>query len=52
MTQLAEKLGLGITDSAIEKWEKNRNHPTTALRTRIVGFLGFDPALAKLTGGF
>ena len=50
MTQLADQLGLGITDSAIEKWEKNQNRPTTEHRDRIVDFLGFDPATAKLTG--
>jgi len=50
MTQLAELLGLGITNFAIEKWEKNQNRPTAEHQTRIVDFLGFDPALAKLTG--
>jgi len=47
MTQLAERLGLGITDSAIERWEKNQNRPTPEHRNGIVDFLGFDPALAK-----
>ena len=28
MTQLAEILGFGISDTAIEKWEKNQNRPT------------------------
>jgi hypothetical protein len=43
MTQLATQLGLGITDSAIEKWEKNQNCPTETYRSKIVAFLGFDP---------
>ncbi len=51
MTQLAELLGLGMTDSAVEKWEKNQNRPTPAHRSRIVQFLGFDPEEAKPTGG-
>jgi transcriptional regulator with XRE-family HTH domain len=51
MSQLAVILGLGISDSAIEKWEKNKNRPTLEHRTRIVEFLGFDPANANPTGG-
>jgi transcriptional regulator with XRE-family HTH domain len=50
MTQLADVLGLGITDSAIEKWEKNQNRPTAYHRQRIEQFLGFNPAMAKPTG--
>jgi transcriptional regulator with XRE-family HTH domain len=50
MTQLADVLGLGITDSAIEKWEKNQNRPSAYHRHRIEHFLGFNPALAKPTG--
>ena len=51
MTQLAKLLGLGITDTAIEKWEKNQNRPTVEHRKRIVQFLGFDPAAIIPTGG-
>jgi transcriptional regulator with XRE-family HTH domain len=51
MTKLARILGLGITDTAIEKWEKNQNRPTKEHRKRIVEFLGFNPALANPTGG-
>jgi transcriptional regulator with XRE-family HTH domain len=51
MTQLARILGLGITDSAIEKWEKNQNRPTNHHRELIVGFLGFDPASTNSAGG-
>ena len=51
MTQLAHRLGLGITDSAIEKWEKNQNRPTDEHRKVIVRFLGFDPGAENLTGG-
>ena len=51
MTQLAKVLGLGITDTAIEKWEKNQNRPTESHRCRIIEFLGFDPAAPNLTGG-
>jgi transcriptional regulator with XRE-family HTH domain len=51
MSQLAEMLGLGITDSAIEKWEKNQNRPTREHWDRIVEFLGFDPTLTNPTGG-
>ncbi len=43
ITQLAQILGLGVSDSAIEKWEKNQNRPTDEHRSRIVKFLGFDP---------
>jgi DNA-binding transcriptional regulator YiaG len=52
MPQLADLLGLGITDTAIEKWEKNQNRPTPFHRERIVQFLGFNPAMAKPTGDF
>ena len=52
MTQLAKTLGLAITDAAIEKWEKNQNHPTDEHRKRIVEFLGFNPAPANPTGDF
>jgi DNA-binding transcriptional regulator YiaG len=51
MSQLAASLGFGITDTAIEKWEKNQNRPTQEHRDRIVEFLGFDPARANPTGG-
>jgi len=50
MTQLAKLLGLGITDTAIEKWEKNQNRPTESHRCRIIEFLGFDPATPNVTG--
>ena len=50
MTQLAKTLGLGITDTAIEKWEKNLNRPTERHQRRIVKFLGFDPAATNPTG--
>jgi hypothetical protein len=52
MTQLAKLLGFGITDTAIEKREKNQNRPTDAHRKRIIEFLGFEPATIKPTGGF
>ena len=51
MSQLAAKLGFGITDTAIEKWEMNQNRPTKEHRNRIVQFLGFDPATTNSTGG-
>jgi transcriptional regulator with XRE-family HTH domain len=44
MQKLAQLLGVGVTDSAIEKWERNKNRPTEPYRSRIVEFLGFDPA--------
>ena len=50
MPKLAQLLGLDITDTAIEKWEKNQNYPTQPYRSRIVQFLGFDPELEKPTG--
>ena len=50
MTQLARLLGFGITDTAIEKWEKNQNHPTVEHRIRLIQFLGFDPEIANPTG--
>ena len=49
--KLAEILAIGITDTAVEKWEKNQNRPTESHRRRIIEFLGFDPATAILTGG-
>jgi len=39
MAKLAKLLGLGITDTAIEKWEKNQNWPSEPYRTRITEFL-------------
>jgi len=45
MAKLAVLLGHGITDTAIEKWEKNQNHPTFEHRAIIVNFLGFDPTM-------
>jgi DNA-binding transcriptional regulator YiaG len=45
MTQLAKMLGFGISDTAIEKWEKNENRPTDEHRKPIVEFLGFNPTL-------
>jgi len=50
MTQLAKLLGLGITETAIEKWEKNQNRPTESHRRCIIEFLGFDPGTPNLTG--
>jgi transcriptional regulator with XRE-family HTH domain len=50
MTQLADLLGLGITDSAIEKWEKNQNRPTEEHRQCILAFLGFNAAPTNSTG--
>ena len=52
MTQLAKLLEFGITDSAIEKWEKNQNRPTDGHRKRIVEFLGFNPGSKNPTGDF
>jgi len=51
MTQLAKLLGLGITDTAIEKWEKDQNRSTEFHRRLIIEFLGFDPATINPTGG-
>jgi DNA-binding transcriptional regulator YiaG len=50
MTQLAKMLGIGITDTAIEKWEKNQNRPTEEHRKLIVEFLGFNPVLTNPIG--
>jgi transcriptional regulator with XRE-family HTH domain len=52
MPKLAKLLGNSITDTAIEKWEKNQNRPTEHHRARIVEFLGFDPEFEKPTGDF
>ena len=52
MTQLAKMLGFGISDTAIEKWEKNQNRPTDEHRKRIIEFLGFDPTLQNMTGDY
>jgi transcriptional regulator with XRE-family HTH domain len=50
MAQLAKLLGVGMTKTAIEKWENNQNHPTPTNRIRIIEFLGFDPELSNPTG--
>jgi ribosome-binding protein aMBF1 (putative translation factor) len=50
MPKLAKLLGFGVTDTAIEKWEKNENRPTQPYRSRIVEFLGFDPEIENPTG--
>jgi hypothetical protein len=50
MTKLAQLLGFGITDAAIEKWEKNQNYPTEPYRSRIIEFLEFDPETENPTG--
>jgi DNA-binding XRE family transcriptional regulator len=50
--QLAEILGIGVTDSAVEKWEKNQNRPSEPHRLRILELLGFDPAIRSPTGDF
>ena len=50
-SQLAKKLGLVITDSAIEKWERNQTCPTERYRSRFVEFLGFDPEVARDVNG-
>lgn len=47
MSKLAKLLGMGVTDTAIEKWEKNINYPTAPYRFKIIRFLGFDPELEK-----
>jgi DNA-binding transcriptional regulator YiaG len=52
MPKLAKLLGFGITDTAIEKWEKNENRPTQPYRSRIIEFLGFDPEIENPTGDF
>ena len=48
--ELAEILAIGISDTAVEKWEKNQNRPTESHRRRIIEFLGFDLGTLKLTG--
>jgi len=50
MTQLAKLLGVGIANTAIEKWETNQNYPTPPNRIRIIEFLGFDPEWTNPTG--
>jgi DNA-binding transcriptional regulator YiaG len=50
MPKLAHLLSFNITDTAIEKWEKNQNRPTEPFRSRIVEFIGFDPELKNPTG--
>jgi transcriptional regulator with XRE-family HTH domain len=49
--QFADLLGLGVTDGAVELWEKGKNRPTPIHRAKLVEFLGFDPELTKSTGG-
>ncbi|MBM3883525.1 MAG: hypothetical protein FJ387_28110 [Verrucomicrobia bacterium] len=44
MPQLVERLRLGVTDGAVERWEKNLNRIREPHRTRIIEFLGYDPA--------
>ena len=50
MPKLAKLLGFGVTDTAIEKWEKNENRPSELYRSRIIEFLGFDPEIENPTG--
>ena len=50
MPKLAVLLGGGMTETAIEKWEKNLNYPTAPFRSKIVRFLGFDPELENPPG--
>src|SRR2546425_2291415 len=38
--KLAEILAIGISDTAVEKWEKNQNRPTESHRRRIIELLG------------
>jgi transcriptional regulator with XRE-family HTH domain len=52
MPQLAKLLGVGMTKTAVEKWEKNINYPTPPNRIRIIEFLGFDPELSTPTGDY
>jgi DNA-binding transcriptional regulator YiaG len=51
MPKLIQLLGLSISDTTVEKWEKNQNRPTEPFHSRIVEFLGFDPELENQTGG-
>jgi ribosome-binding protein aMBF1 (putative translation factor) len=48
--KLAEMLDIGVTDTAVEKWEKSQNRPTESHRRRIIEFLGFDPTTPNVTG--
>ena len=50
VAKLIRLLDLGVTDNAVELWEKNRNRLKGPNRERIVQFLGFDPELANPTG--
>ena len=50
MMQLAKKLGPGISDSAIEQWEKNQKRPTDQHRRLILEFLGSDAPALDPTG--
>ena len=51
MTQLIDLLRLDVSDSSVEKWEKDLNRPSAEHRRQIVEFIGFDPADVKSTGG-
>lgn len=51
MVQLVERLQLNLSDSAVEKWEKNQNRPIEEHRQTIVQFLGFDPDMVKTSNG-
>jgi predicted transcriptional regulator len=50
MRQLSDFLSLGVSDSTIEKWEKDISRPTEPYRSRIVEFLGFDSEPVEPTG--
>jgi transcriptional regulator with XRE-family HTH domain len=39
---------LGVTESTITNWEKNRTNPTLRLSPKIVQFLGYDPTPTDL----
>jgi methylisocitrate lyase len=49
---VAKQLALGMTGSAIEKWEKNQNYPTPPNRIRMIEFLGFDPEPSPFTENY
>ena len=49
MVQLVKLLDLGVSDGAVELWEKNRNRVKGYNRQRIVEFLGYDPEMTNPT---
>ena len=50
VAKLIRLLDLGVTDNAVERWERNQSRPLPEHQKRIIEFLGYDPATTNPTG--